>query len=288
VHFQRYQDRTILNDGTIIHCVFCVIHGQSGEDGVIQGFCEAYNLSYIGSNVVSSALCMDKVFTKIVAQRHNIRTPEFIVFGENEEDIIDYDDCVQKFGNNFFMKVANLGSSVGVYKIKSFQDYKDALGRIWRFGKKIIIEQSIENAREIEVAVFSDDQITIASDVLGEVKPNRELYEFYNYEAKYIDPNGAELIIPAKIDREVSDEVKEMAIEIYKAMGCYGLARVDFLLNEDGVFFNEINTLPGFTNISMYPKLFEVSVISYSQLITMLINSAFTRKSRTIDGLMRD
>ena len=283
INFYRYPNKTTLNDGTIIHCVFCIIHGQSGDDGVIQGFCETYNLPYGGSNIVSSALCMNKEFSKIVAQENHIKTAEFIVFGEN--DVIDYDDCVEKFGTTFFMKIANLGSSIGVYKIKSYEDYKDALEKIWRFGEKVIIEKCVENAREIEIAVFSNDEIIIVSDVLGEIKPNRE---FYDYEAKYLDPNGASLIIPAKLEHNVIDEIKEIAINIYKASNCYGLARVDFLINDEGVYFNEINTLPGFTNISMYPKLFAESGISYQKLITMLIDGAFTRKSRSVDGLMSD
>ena len=164
-------------------------------------------------------------------------------------------------------------------------DYKDALEKIWRFGEKVIIEKCVENAREIEIAVFSNDEITIVSDVLGEIKPNRE---FYDYEAKYLDPNGASLIIPAKLEHKMIDEIKEIAINIYKASNCYGLARVDFLINDEGIYFNEINTLPGFTNISMYPKLFAESGISYQKLITMLIDGAFTRKSRSVDGLMRD
>ena len=283
IFFHKYPNKTTLNDGTIIHCIFCIIHGQSGEDGVIQGFCETYNLPYVGSNIVSSALCMDKAFTKIIAQKNNIKTPEFIIFDEN--DVINYDDCIGKFGETFFMKIANLGSSIGVYKIKSFQDYKEALEKIWRFGKKIIIEKCVENAREIEVAIFSDHQTLMASDVLGEIKSN---HEFYDYEAKYLNPNGAILIIPAILDHPMIDEIKEMSINIYKTMNCYGLARVDFLVNDEGIHFNEINTLPGFTNISMYPKLFEASDISYQKLITMLINGAFTRKSRAAEGLLRD
>ncbi len=284
IFFQRYPEKTTLSDGTIVHCVFCIIHGQYGEDGVIQGFCETYNLPYVGSNVVSSALCMDKAFTKIIAQKYNIKTSEFIIFGQ--ENIVNYDDCVKKFGETFFMKIANLGSSIGVYKIKSFSDYKEALEKIWRFGEKIIIEQCVENAREIEVAIFSNNDILIASDVLGEIKPIN--HEFYDYEAKYLDPNGAELIIPANLTKEISDSIKDMAIGIYKAMNCGGLARIDFLVNDEGIYFNEINTLPGFTNISMYPKLFEQSEIPYQKLITMLIDGAFTRKTRSIDGLMRD
>lgn len=282
-HFQKYYDKTTLSDGTKIDCVFCIIHGQYGEDGVIQGFCETYNLLYVGSNVVSSAICMDKVFTKIIAQRHHIKTSDFLVF--NEDEIIDYDLCVEKFGGTFFMKIANLGSSVGVYKIKSFEDYSNAISKIFRFGEKVIVEEYVPNARELEISVFYDGKAVITSDVAGEIKSH---YEFYSYEAKYIDPNGADLIIPAKLDKKTIDEIKEMAITIFKVFGCHGMARVDFLMNDEGIYFNEINTLPGFTNISMYPKLFIESGTSYRDLITMLINSAFSKKVKSIEGFIRD
>ncbi len=282
-HFIKHIDKTTTKNNIKIDCVFCIIHGQSGEDGIMPGLCEAYNLPYVGSNVVSSGLCMDKVFTKIIAQKHHIKTANFINFTENHD--LGYESYVEKFGKVFFMKIANLGSSIGVYKIKSFEDYQNALSKIWRFGDKVMIEEFVENAREIEVAIFSDDKNLITSDVLGEIKPN---HEFYSYEAKYLDPNGAELIVPAKLDQPTIDKIKEYATTMYKALDCYGLARVDFLVNEKGVYFNEINTLPGFTNISMYPKLFQESGISYKKLISMLIESAFSRNVRDISGLMRD
>jgi len=183
------------------------------------------------------------------------------------------------------MKIANLGSSIGVYKIKSEQDYDEKIKTIWKFGTKVLVEAAVPNPQEIEIAIFESDNKVMASDVLGEIKPN---HEFYTYEAKYLDPNGADLIVPANVNEDIVSKIKEMGIKIFKAFHCNGLARIDFLVNGEEVFFNEINTLPGLTNISMYPTLFQKSGMTYSELITKLIESSFTKKKIDIDGMMRE
>jgi D-alanine-D-alanine ligase len=282
VNFTRYPDRTEI-DGEKIDSAFSIIHGQSGEDGIIPGFCEAYNLPYVGCNTLSSAICMDKEMTKLISIHNDIPTTPFIAF--NEQNIPKYEDCAKKLKSPFFMKIANLGSSIGVYKIKSEQDYDEKIKTIWKFGTKVLVEAAVPNPQEIEIAIFESDNKVMASDVLGEIKPN---HEFYTYEAKYLDPNGADLIVPANVNEDIVSKIKEMGIKIFKAFHCNGLARIDFLVNGEEVFFNEINTLPGFTNISMYPTLFQKSGMTYSELITKLIESSFTKKKIDIDGMMRE
>ena len=282
VNFARHPDRTEI-DNIKIDSVFCIIHGQSGEDGIMPGLCEAYNLPYVGCNVLSSAMCMDKEITKIIAMQNEIPVTEYTVF--NEENIPKYDECVSQVVSPFFMKIANLGSSIGVYKIKSEDDYNEKIKTIWKFGTKALVESAVHNPQEVEIAVFESNNKIVTSDVLGEIKPN---HEFYSYEAKYLDPNGADLIIPANVSTNVAERIKEMAIKIFKTFHCNGLARIEFLVNGEDKFFNEINTLPGFTNISMYPMLFQKSGMEYSELITNLIESSFTKKKVSVDGMMRE
>ena len=287
VNFARYQDRTEI-DNEKIDSVFCIIHGQSGEDGIMQGLCEAYNLPYVGCSVLSSAICMDKEITKILSIYNDIPVANFISF--NEQNIPKYKDCIKKLQSPFFMKIANLGSSIGVYKIKSKADYNEKIKTIWKFGTKVLVESAVQGKngaipQEIEIAVFESNNKIIVSDALGEIKPN---HEFYSYEAKYLDPNGADLIMPANVSADVAERIKKMAMKIFKTFHCNGLARVDFLVNDENIFFNELNTLPGFTNISMYPMLFKNSGMKYSELITNLIESSFTKKKVSIDGMTRE
>jgi D-alanine-D-alanine ligase len=254
-------------DGTIdipIHFVLPITHGKYGEDGCLQGLCRMFNLPFAGPAVASSAVCMDKDFTKRILESAGIPIGSYITLYANER--ISYEEITGKLGLPFFLKPANTGSSVGVYKVKSKSDFEKYMPLVFQYDDKIVIEKYIPG-REIECAVLGNH--TPIASVLGEIKPN---HDFYSYDAKYLDPEGADLIIPAPLDENIAKKVQHYALHAYKAMGCKGFARVDFFVTESNeIYLNEINTIPGFTNISMYPKLFEASGIQYADLIDHII-----------------
>lgn len=256
----------------VIDVVFPVLHGPNGEDGSVQGLLQLADVPYVGCNILSSAAGMDKEFSKLVFANAGIPQADYIKVMRSEiDDQIDYilSEVTKKLGWPCFVKPANAGSSVGVSKVKSPDDLMTALKYAAKYDSKILIEEFIKG-REVECAVLGNDN-PIASTV-GEVLPSNE---FYDYNAKYIDCKS-DTIIPANIEKKVMEQVREYAIRAFKALGCSGLSRVDFFVEESGrVVLNEINTMPGFTNISMYSKLWEASGIPYSELITKLIDLAF-------------
>lgn len=248
---------------------FPVLHGKNGEDGTIQGLFELAGIPFVGCGVLSSAMCMDKAVTNTIADCNRIAQAKwlsliFSEYGENKEAFAD--KCVKELGLPVFIKPANAGSSVGISKAKTKEDILKAMETAFREDSKIVAEEAVDG-REVECAVIGNDY-PIAS-VIGEILPSNE---FYDYEAKYIS-NESTLCIPADIPREKSDEIRNIALKAYKTMGCKGLSRVDFFIrNSDGaVLFNEINTMPGFTSISMHSKLFEASGIPYGELVDRLI-----------------
>ncbi len=247
-----------------------VLHGENGEDGVIQGAFKLSQTAYVGSGVLSSASCMDKEVTHIRLDAAGIKTAPYITAYKGESCI----DCLDKqikesLGYPVFVKPANAGSSVGVGKAKDKDALKKALDEAFSVDKKVLIEACIVGA-EVECAVLGNEE-PIAAKYLGQIAPS---VEFYDFDAKYTD-SSTQLFIPAHIDAEVAEKIKETAVKAYKVMDCAGLSRVDFFALPDGEFIlNEINNLPGFTSISMYPKLFEASGLSYSELIDKLIETA--------------
>jgi D-alanine--D-alanine ligase len=255
--------------------VLPLLHGPLGEDGTVQGMLELGNIAYVGSGVLSSAVCMDKVVSKQILQHHNIEQPAFIALRDGECSPADIDAAIDQLGFPIFVKPANMGSSVGVSKVARREDFMTALNLAFQYDEWAICEEFI-TAREIEVAVLGNME-PIAS-VPGEIVPAGE---FYDYKDKYVN-NSAILHIPALLTAEQSQEVREKALNIYKALRCDGLARVDFFFEESTSRFlcNEVNTIPGFTPISMYPKLWEQTGISYSDLIDRLIELAFERHAR--------
>lgn len=258
----------IMNEkGTIdipVHFVLPITHGKYGEDGCLQGLCRMFNLPFAGPAVASSAVCMDKDFTKRILESAGIPIGSYITLYANER--ISYEEITGKLGLPFFLKPANTGSSVGVYKVKSKAEFDKYMPLVFQYDDKIVIEKYIPG-REIECAVLGNH--TPIASVLGEIKPN---HDFYSYEAKYLDPESADLIIPTKLDDNIAKKVQQYALHAYKAMGCKGFSRVDFFVTASNeIYLNEINTIPGFTNVSMYPKLFEASGISYSDLIDRII-----------------
>lgn len=264
-----------------IDMVFPVLHGTFGEDGTIQGLFELMDVAYVGAGVLGSSLAMDKGVFKDVMKARNIPILDSMVVSRKQievdpEHVIETAEGIAQYP--LFVKPANLGSSVGITKCRTRSDLYEGLIEAARYDRRILVEKGIE-AREIEVSVLGNEK-PIAS-VVGEIIPSRE---FYSYEAKYID-NASDLLIPAPISEELSELIRKFALNAYKAIDCAGMARVDFLLEKSGtgsdekagLYLNEINTIPGFTKISMYPKLWDASGISYSDLLDRLINLAVDR-----------
>ena len=255
-----------------IDVVFPVLHGENGEDGSIQGLLQLAGIPYVGPNVASSATCMDKTLTKLVADRAGIRQAAWqLVTAQEVATAMDavLDRLENAFPYPIFIKPAGTGSSVGVTKAKNRQALEAALRNAAKYDRKILAEEFI-NGQEIEVAVLGNS--SPAASVCGEIDSGTE---FYDYDAKYIS-DCARLYIPARIDELTAEKVRDTAVRVFEAMGCRGLSRVDFFVTYDNheIVFNEINTIPGFTSISMYPKLFEASGIPYSQLLDNLIELA--------------
>jgi D-alanine-D-alanine ligase len=261
-----------------IDVFFPVLHGTFGEDGTVQGLFELADAAYVGAGVVGSAVGMDKGIFKDVMHAHNIPVVESVLLlrSEIEKDIqaaIRKAESVS--GYPLFTKPANLGSSVGITKCNSRADLGEGLMEAAAFDRRILVERGVTNAREIEVSVLGNDQ-PIAS-VPGEVLPSRE---FYSYESKYIDGTSG-LVIPADLPPDTAEHIRDLAMRAYQAIDCAGMARADFFLEKDTgrVILNELNTLPGFTSISMYPKLWNATGISYPELVDRLIQLALERKA---------
>ena len=255
-----------------IDVVFPVLHGENGEDGSMQGLLQIAGIPYVGPQVAASAACMDKTITKLIADNAGVRQAAWHLvtqrdFSHSEDAVLGAVEA--KFVYPVFVKPAGTGSSVGVSKATDRTSLLEALRVALSFDDKVLVEEFIDG-QEVEVAVLGNDN-PFAS-VCGEIDSGAE---FYDYEAKYIS-DCARLFIPARLSEEVAECVREQAIRVYEAMGCRGLSRVDFFVTrkEQEVVFNEINTMPGFTSISMYPKLFEASGIAYSELIDNLISLA--------------
>lgn len=252
--------------------IFPVLHGTFGEDGTIQGLLEMANIPYIGTNVLGSAIGMDKEITKKILENSGIKTAKFLSFLSSEKEKINFQTIQNELKLPFFIKPANAGSSVGIHKIKDEEKFMEKINDAFQYGNKVIIEEAIMG-EEIECSVLGNENPL--TSLPGKVMPN---HEFYSYEAKYLEENGAQFEIPAKLSESEIKNIQKIALKTYKLLGCEGMARVDGFLKANGEFIlNEINTIPGFTTISMYPKLWEVSGISYSNLIDQLIQLAIER-----------
>jgi D-alanine-D-alanine ligase len=264
--------------------VFPVLHGTDGEDGNIQGLFTLLNIPCVGSDVESSAMSMNKLTTKRVLSAAGLPVGKYLTISENDEAKISYVEIIKKIGDPFILKPANLGSSVGVFKVKSADEYKTAYRDAFQYDHTLILETFIEGV-ELECAIKGNKNAS--ATIAGEVVVKGE-HEFYSYDAKYEDPEGSETIIPARIPKQHFDEIKGLCVKAYHAMGCKDYARVDlFLTNEGKVYLNEINTLPGFTDISMFPKLWEYEGVGYTDLISELIQLCLMRKAES-DRLSTD
>lgn len=256
-----------------VDVAFPVLHGPFGEDGTIQGLFEMADIPYVGAGVLASAVGMDKHIMKTMFAANGLKNPRYLVIRDHEweESRSSLLDQAAALGLPSFTKPANLGSSVGITKCHDLDELETGITEALGHDRKILVEEAVVG-REFECAVLGNDHPE--ASVVGEILPSRE---FYDYEAKYQDESSS-TVIPADIDPEVSDQVRDLAIRAFKAVEAKGLARVDFFYEGGsggrGIVVNEINTMPGFTTISMYPKLWEASGVSYSQLIDRLITLA--------------
>ena len=267
----------IIEHLTDLDVVFPVLHGTFGEDGTLQGLFELGDIAYVGAGVLGSAVGMDKDVFKKVMLAQQIPTVEWVVF-ERKQIENDMDSVLEQSASlapfPLFVKPCNLGSSVGITKCRSRADLIEGLLEAASYGRRILVERGLE-ARDIEVSVLGNDQPE--ASIPGEIIPD---HEFYSYEAKYIS-GGSQLLIPAPIPAEKAQLARELAVKAYKAIDCAGMARADFLLERDSgeIYLSEVNTIPGFTQISMYPKLWEACGLPYPELIDRLIALALERKA---------
>lgn len=255
--------------------VLPLLHGPMGEDGTIQGLLELLDLPYVGSGVLASAVCMDKAMAKDVLARHGIPQPRHMTITADSATGPRLEAVARKLGYPLFVKPANMGSSIGVGKARDLDEFAAAIHHALTYDEVIVVEEAIEG-REIEVAVLGNDDPR--ASVPGEIVPGNE---FYDYDDKYVT-DGATLLVPAVLDAGAVADVQQMALTVFRLLRCSGLARVDFFFEENGRGFlcNEVNTMPGFTPISMYPKLWGASGVDYPDLIDRLVELALERHAR--------
>jgi len=252
-----------------VDVVFPVLHGPFGEDGSVQGLLKVAGVPYVGAGVLGSAVGMDKEIMKRLFRGAGLPIGKFVVKRPGEK--ISFQELKEALKLPMFIKPANMGSSVGVSKVRTESEFQRAVKEAFKFDNKIIIEEFIKG-REMECAVLGNDRPKASK--VGEIIANQE---FYSYNAKYID-DGYQIEIPAKIDKKTSQQIRELAVKVFQVLNCEGMGRVDFFVTKAGkVFVNEINTIPGFTNISMYPKLWEASSLPQAKLLDRLIELAIER-----------
>jgi D-alanine-D-alanine ligase len=279
VHPPRSDDERTIATAMELDVFFPVLHGPYGEDGTVQGLFELANVPYVGAGVLASAAGMDKAVAKVLFAARGLRVADHLVV--TQQDLVDGPDQAvrrveARFAYPVFVKPANLGSSVGISKARDRASLEASLALAAEFDRKLIVEMAVPHAREIECAVLGND--SPEASVPGEIVPSRE---FYDYEAKYLD-EGSALFVPARLDEATTAEVRRVSIEAFRAVDGAGMARVDFLLDaaSNTLYLNEVNTIPGFTTISMYPKLWEASGLPYTALLDRLVALALERHGR--------
>jgi len=262
---------------TALDVVFPVLHGTFGEDGTLQGLLEMADLAYVGAGVTGSSVGMDKGIFKDVMRANGIPVVESVILlrSEIKKDMQASTQRAETVsGYPLFVKPANLGSSVGITKCNNRSDLEEGLLEAAAYDRRVLVERGVQ-AREIEVAVLGNDQPQ--ASIAGEIKPSRE---FYSYESKYVDGTSG-LLIPAPLPEGTAEAIRRMAVSAYQAVDCAGMARVDFFLEKgtEKIYLNELNTIPGFTSISMYPKLWEAAGLPYDMLVDRLVSLALERKA---------
>jgi len=255
----------------VIDVIFPALHGPYGEDGVIQGLVRSANIPIVGSDVLGSAICMDKDVAKRLLREAGIPVADFITLRKHASNEIDIKTIIKKLGLPCFVKPANLGSAIGVVKAINKDDLLPAIEYAFQFDTKIIIEKFVDG-REIECAVLGNDEVT--TSLPGEIITK----DFYSYEAKYFDDELAKVIPTADLDKALQKKIQALSVQAFHCLECKGMARVDFFIdNDNNIYLNEVNTIPGFTSISQYPKMWEASGLSCGELLSRLIELA--RKS---------
>jgi len=255
-----------------VDVVFPVLHGTKGEDGAMQGLLEILNIPYVGASVLSSAMCMNKIITKKILRASDIDLADWLVVTEENLPKIKTQEIIDELGLPLFVKPASQGSSVGVMKVKKVDELIPAIKNALKYDPEILLEEAIIG-QEIECSVLGNENPK--ASMPGEVVPHDE---FYSYRAKYLDKNGADLLIPARLLESTARQVQEIAVKAYKLLNVFGMARVDFFVtNTHDIYLNELNAIPGFTQISMYPKMWEASGLSYADLLDELIRLAIAR-----------
>lgn len=261
-----------------IDVFFPIVHGNLGEDGVLQGLFRLMNKPFVGDDVLAAAVTMDKEFTKILAQKVGVPVADWISikrfeYDDKNNDKLNYEKVAEKLGRDMFVKPSNQGSSVGVSHVTNADEYTAALKEAFKYDDKVLVEETVPGT-EVETAVLGNDKPIVAG--VGQITNAKG--SFYTYENKYDDNSTSKLQIPADLPQEIIDTVRENARKVYAATECSGMARIDSMLTPGGkVVLTEVNALPGFTNISMYPKLFEEAGVPYSELITRLIEAGMDR-----------
>ncbi len=272
-----------LSEDSDIDVFFPIIHGNLGEDGTIQGLLRLLNKPYVGSGVLASSMSFDKDITKKILKLAGVATTRYALLTPLTQEQYSYDSLSGELGTTLFIKPANQGSSVGIHKVENAEEYTDAIRDAFRYDSKVLVEEAIIGPEELEISVLGNNH-PIASKVGAVRVPASD--EFYTYDNKFVDASQVKFDIPVDISEELSEELTKMALDSYRALGLKGMSRIDFLVSQDGTpYVSEVNTLPGFTNISLYPQLFVASGISYSELIDRLIqlaNEEFERQSKIL------
>lgn len=249
-----------------------VIHGNMGEDGTVQGLFRLINKPWVGSGIESSAISFDKDLTKQLLTLHGIRNTRYVTITPETRADFPYEKCVSELGDLLFVKPSRQGSSIGIHKVSNKEEFENALDDAFQYDFKVMVEEAIKNPREVECSVIGNRDPK-ASQVGAIDVPKDD--PFYDYNNKFVDASGVVFELPAKISDKLKEEVRQMSIDAFKVLGNRGLARMDFLVDDDGVpYFSEVNTLPGFTNISLYPQLWEIDGITYEEVLDKLIKLA--------------
>lgn len=264
-------------DITYFDIVFPVLHGTDGEDGGVQGIFKSYNVPLVGCSVLGSAVSMDKILSKKILKSSGIPVADFLYFNKNEAHKYDYKSVVEKLGSPFMIKAGALGSSVGISKVKNEQEYDMALKDAFQYGDQALAEKFVKG-RELECGVMGNEHPMATYP--GEVVLKKD-HEFYTYQAKYQDDDAIDIVIPAVVEESAAELIREYCVQAFAALGCNDYARIDLFLTENNeIVINEINTIPGFTNVSMFPMLWKNMGVSYPDLISKLIELAMERWRR--------
>ncbi|MEQ9591236.1 MAG: D-alanine--D-alanine ligase family protein [Cyclobacteriaceae bacterium] len=256
---------------------FPVLHGTDGEDGSIQGLLKAMGIAMVGTGVLGSAMAMSKLVAKQVMAQAGLPVTKFLQFTFDQKDAIDFESVKNQIGLPLMVKAANLGSSVGVSKVNDKASFAKAVEDSFRYDDSILLEEYV-TGREIECAILGNHPAE--ASLPGEIIIS-DAYEFYSFDAKYVDGNAVKIAVPATLDKAISDEIRALSIKAYQVLHCADFSRVDLFVTKDGkIFINEINTIPGFTNSSMFPMMWKERGVTFTQLITRLIDLGLERHAR--------